>query len=87
MTDPLSDVIRLNVIAALRWRGWSRADLAVRLGCSVDMVSKTLNNPRGVGVTVATLGRYSDALGIEPAVLVTPGGVARARAARMERVA
>ena len=85
MTDPLRDVFRLNVIAALRWRGWSRADLATRLGCSIDMVSKTLNNPRGIGVTMATLGRYADALGIDPAVLVTPGGVQQQAAVRLER--
>ena len=85
MTDYLSDVFRLNVIAALRWRGWSRSDLAARLGTSTDMVSKTLNNPRNIGVTMATLGRYSDALGIDPSVMVTPGGVQQQASVRLER--
>lgn len=85
MTDYLSDVFRLNVIAALRWRGWSRSDLAARLGTSTDMVSKTLNNPRNVGVTMATLGRYSDALDIDAGTLVTPGGVQQQASIRLER--
>lgn len=87
MTDHLSDVFRANVDAALRRRGWSRSDLAARLGTSCDVVSKTLNNPRGVGVTAATIERYALALGIDAPVMVTPGGVQRSRVVRLEREA
>lgn len=85
MTDHLSDVFRANVDAALRAQRLSRGGLARRLGCSVDLVSKTLNNPRGVGVTAATIERYALALGIDVPVMVTPGGVQRQRSVRLER--
>jgi hypothetical protein len=46
-----------------------------------------IDNPRGIGVTLATVARYAAALGIEPSVLVTPGGVQRQRSVRLEQVA
>ena len=83
MSDPLSDVFRANVRVAMRLARITQGELARRLGCSCDTVGKTLNNPRGIGVTLTTVARYSRALGIEPAVLVTPDGVQRNSAARL----
>lgn len=72
MSDTLSDVFRANVIALMERRCMTRIALARRLGCTPDTVSKTLNNPRGVGVRLTTLERYARALNVAPAVLVTP---------------
>ena len=87
MSDHLSDTFRANVRAAIRSKHMRQSQLACRMGVTGDSVSKLLNNPRGIGVTLETVARYADALGIDPAVLLTPGGVQRSRVVKMENVA
>ena len=87
MTDPLNDVFRANVEAARRLRRLSQAELCERMGVHKTTYRMQIQNPRGIGVTLTTLARYADALGIDAAVLVTPGGVQRSRAMRLDRVA
>ena len=83
MSDRLSDTFRANVRAALRANRMTQDDLARRLKQHHSQVSHMLRNPRGIGCTLATVEEYSAALGIEPAVLLTPGGVQRQRSVRV----
>lgn len=85
MSDHLSDVFRANVRAGLRLRGMSQQRLSRTMGAHPQAIHKLLLNQRGIGVTLATVDRVSQALGIESAVMVTPGGVQRSRAVRVLR--
>lgn len=87
MTDHLSDVFRANVRAALRANRMTQDALCRRMKAHPTTFQTQINNPRGTGLTLATVERYATALGIEPAVLLTPGGVQRRRTVKVERVA
>ena len=84
-TGVLSDTFRANVRAGLRMRDMTQAALAREMRVSHHLVSKLLTNPRGGGISLATVERVADALDIPVSVMLTPGGVQRSRTARVTK--
>ena len=81
MSDHLSDTFRANVRAALANEGISPTELSRRMGKHHTYVGAQWRN--GTGFTLETVDKYATALGIAPAVLLTPGGVQRQRSVRV----
>lgn len=81
MTTDLNDAFKANVEHAMRERGITRYHLSRLIGGHPDLVRVQLARP--CGVTLATVARYSAALGIPATELITP----RDNAAMGERIA
>jgi len=76
MTDTLSDAFRANVRRIMRERGIKNHHLSIQMGAHPTLVRMQMY--RTGTVTLATVARYSEALGIPAAELITPRDAAMA---------
>ena len=86
MTDHLSDVFRANVEAIREQRGLNRYQFG-RIVTPNDPTQYRTQIVRGGGFTLATVSQWSERLGIDPLLMLAPGGAVRHRTIHMDRVA
>lgn len=67
----LSLIFKSNLALVMRERGITRAELARRCGAARPWASRLLNNV-GMGTTLSTVKRVSEAVGIPAHVLLDP---------------
>ncbi len=72
----LNHVFKANVERVMQERGISRSELSRRMSAHATFVSMQLNRP--CGVTLATVERYSAALGVPATELITARDTAMA---------
>jgi transcriptional regulator with XRE-family HTH domain len=64
----LRELVAKNLLRLRRGKGWTQEDLAERVGLSVRYVGQVERGQASMSVTV--LGRFADALEVEPTELV-----------------
>ncbi|MBI4862832.1 MAG: helix-turn-helix transcriptional regulator [Candidatus Riflebacteria bacterium] len=69
MTKNLTDVVRRHLARLRKDRGWSRAELARRVGVHRSFIARLESDPSR-GLNVDTLGALAEAFGVPPAALV-----------------
>jgi len=59
-----------KILLELERLGWTQTELAKRMGVSRQLVNRHLMSANGVGITLKTIDKMADALGLDPKDLI-----------------
>ena len=59
-----------KILLELERLGWTQTELAKRMKVSRQLVNRHLMSENGVGITLKTIDRMADALGLDPKDLI-----------------
>ena len=61
---------RVKILLELERLGWTQTELANRMGSSRQLVNRHLLSDESVGITLRTIDKMADAMGLDPKDLI-----------------